>query len=279
MAIKLIALDLDGTLLVDHLYVSEENHRALAEARAQGAEIVIASGRPLYNISADLFRELGVNYAITANGACVYRLSDNEMIYADPMESAAAQEIMDLCESMPVMACAFLDDFALISKSKSAMIDYPRVPEGYRIFLRRSSHIEENAAAYLRESGKAVYKIGINFNNFTDDPEAYYVPLRQRIEADPRFVPVDGGGRNIEITMAGVSKGKALHWLAAHLGVDISETMACGDTENDMEMLKAAGIGVAMENAEPHVKAAADFVTKSCEEDGVAYAIRKFLNT
>lgn len=278
MAVRLIALDLDGTLLRDHSYVSEENRRALAYAREQGAEIVVASGRPLHNISVELFQELGVNYMITANGACVYRLADRKMIYADPMEPEAAQEIMGLCEEYPVMASAFAEEVLLVSAAKKALLEHDRVPAMFRSFFRNSFRYVDDPAEYLRRTGMPVYKISINCNYFSDDPDTYYELLRAKMEADPRLVQVDGGGKGIEVTMAGVSKGKALHWLAAHLGITIPETMACGDTENDMEMLKAAGIGVAMENAEPHVKAAADFVTKSCEADGVAHAIYKFLS-
>ena len=88
---------------------------------------------------------------------------------------------------------------------------------------------------------------------------------------------VSGGYSNLEFTRSGVDKGQGLIHLANHLGIPIEQTMAVGDSENDLEILKAAGTSVAMSNAIDEIKACADLVTLSNEEDGVAHAIYNFI--
>lgn len=277
MAVRLIALDLDGTLFRDDKTVSEGNRKALMQARQNGAEIVIASGRPLHNIPQDVFRELGVRYMITANGACVHRLSDGARLYEDPMDREAAYELIRFCEQLPVLVCVLTVGETLVSKSKTVLAERPGTPEMFRHFINHICVPVDNLIASLETSGKPVYKLAVYFTHFSEDPERCYRLMLTHLENDPRFVQVDGGLHSMEITMADVSKGKALRWLAEQLKIDISETMACGDTENDLEILKTAGIGVAMGNAAPHVKAAADYVTRTNEEDGVAFAVRHFM--
>lgn len=273
----MIALDLDGTLFTEQKTVSSGNRRALAEARERGVEIMIASGRPLHNIPRDLLSSLDIHTVIACNGACVHRLPDGERIFEEPIDWEAAYELLRVSTSYPVMTCVLTDGATLIPWSNLELVNRPGVPEFFRNYVRSGFRPVEDVAAYLQEHNLPVYKFAIYFNFFSDKPEYYYDCLLKMIEADPRLIQVDGGGHSMEVTKSGVSKGRALHWLAEELGIPIAETMACGDTENDMEILKAAGIGVAMGNAAEHVKAVADYVTKTNEEDGVAYAIRHFL--
>jgi hydroxymethylpyrimidine pyrophosphatase-like HAD family hydrolase len=115
--------------------------------------------------------------------------------------------------------------------------------------------------------------------NFYPDEQGVYTDrekVRRFLLDYPSVDFVSGGYNNLEITRAGTNKGIGLHRLAEILGVDPAGTMAIGDSENDLAILKAAGIGVAMGNATDALKAQADYITASNEEDGVACAIERF---
>ena len=102
--------------------------------------------------------------------------------------------------------------------------------------------------------------------------------IRERLSEEfPGYAVVKGIPTNLEITVGGATKGNAILHLGELLGIKREEIMVCGDSQNDMEMIKAAGLGVAMGNAAPEVKEAADYITLTNEEDGVAAAIEKFV--
>jgi hypothetical protein len=135
----------------------------------------------------------------------------------------------------------------------------------------------EDLTQFIRENHLPVQKMTLNFypdkqGGYTDRDAALSFLL-----SHPEVDVVSGGYHNLEFTRAGVNKGVGLHRLAEILGVDPAKTMAIGDTENDLSILKAAGIGVAMGNATDAVKAQADYITASNEEDGVACAIEHFI--
>ena len=121
-----------------------------------------------------------------------------------------------------------------------------------------------------------VQKMTLNFYPQEDGTFLYRNEVMQILSEHPEITFLSGGYHNLEFTRAGVTKGNGLTLLCSHLGVDIEETLACGDTQNDIDILKTAAIGVAMENALPEVKEIADFVTRSNENSGVAHAIRTF---
>lgn len=276
MTVRLIALDLDGTLFTEDKNISEENQKAIRDARKKGIEIVIATGRPVNGIPTEIFRELGVQYVIDLNGACVHRLRDGACIYEERMETKAACELVRMCLEYRVYLSVFAGEKSCVQADREDLLEQMGFSKVLYEYIKKTRTYVDDLPAYLRTSGNPIYKVVMNFIPLPDGSYLDYDALRDRIDADARFDQVDGGGHNMEVTMAGVSKGKALKWLAKELGVSIEETMACGDTENDIDIIRTAGIGVAMGNAKENVKEIADYVTKTNMEDGVAYAIRRF---
>lgn len=276
MTVRLIALDLDGTLFTEDKNISEENQKAIRDARKKGIEIVIATGRPVNGIPTEIFRELGVQYVIDLNGACVHRLRDGACIYEERMETKAACELVRMCLEYRVYLSVFAGEKSCVQADREDLLEQMGFSKVLYEYIKKTRTYVDDLPAYLRTSGNPIYKVVMNFIPLPDGSYLDYDVLRDRIDADARFDQVDGGGHNMEVTMAGVSKGKALKWLAKELGVSIEETMACGDTENDIDIIRTAGIGVAMGNAKENVKEIADYVTKTNMEDGVAYAIRRF---
>ncbi len=117
----------------------------------------------------------------------------------------------------------------------------------------------------------------LNFYPLPDGSFGHRSEVMALLSACPAVTWLSGGYHNLEFTRSGVTKGTGLRFLCEYLKIDMEQTMACGDTQNDMDILKTAGIGVAMGNATPEIREIADYVTLSNEESGVAHAISRFL--
>lgn len=175
-----------------------------------------------------------------------------------------------------VMADPFLKGEAFMSSKKRPLVEKMNVSEELKEYIRTSRTLVPDLVGYLRERGDDVEKLTINFAGNDKQVPEEYDDVMAIIRNYPQMSVVSGGIRNIEITKSGVSKASALMWLGKYLGIDRSEMIAFGDSENDLEMLRVAGVGVAMANAEEEVKEAADFVTLSNTENGIVHALQKF---
>ena len=141
-------------------------------------------------------------------------------------------------------------------------------------YMRNSRTFVDSETNFIRENNAKVQKLTLNFFPDQNGTCRSYDVVYERFVNDPRINIVTGGYNNLELNNWGVTKGNSLRFLSEKLGIPLENTMACGDTQNDLDMIRTAGIGVAMGNATDDVKQAADFITRSNEEDGVAYAIR-----
>ena len=269
----IIALDLDGTLLNSDKQLTEGNRRALERAYEAGYAIVPTTGR-FYGGMPQCIRELPfVRYIITINGAEVADLETGEVIYSAEIPNALALAVYEAMDRENVLYDAYQHNAAFMSVSHKERIDTMVSSDHYREMLHRLRKPVPELKAFLRENGDSVQKIQL----FTVDR-----PLRLRLmEQLPTMF--DGLAvsssviDNIEINDSRAHKGAALLALADHLGLERKDTFAFGDGLNDLTMLREAGIGFAMENGEPEVKAMADRVTCSCDEDGVARGIEAIL--
>lgn len=275
--IKLIALDLDGTLFNSQSRISEENLAAIKKATAQGVHIVISSGRPYCGLPFDQIKGSGIRYAITTNGSAIYDITTDCCIHEDCMDNSIAFPILEYLLSKDILIDAFTEGKA-VSPLKCIDVAYKLpVPEPIKKFIIESRTRVEDLRAYLVEHQLQIQKMTLNFypdenGVFVDREE-----VKQYLLSNPNVTCVSGGYNNLEFTRAGIDKGVGLHTLARHLGIDIQDTIAIGDTENDISILKAAGIGIAMANATDEVKAVASDITLSNDENGVAAAIYKYI--
>lgn len=273
--IKIIALDLDGTLLNSSKELSAENYRALEEAAAQGIEIVPTTGR-FYNAMPQVIRDLPfVNYVITINGAQIYDRRHDASIFRAEIPLKQALQIMEFLDTLPVIYDCFMGGAAWMTRRLHELaVEF--APE---IHLRKM--IQElrtpvpELKAFITEQGNNIQKIQF----FVKDMQLRERMLQQLEVMFPETIVSSSAINNVEINNCHANKGEALHGLARYLGVDPGCTIAFGDALNDLPLIRSAGIGVAMGNAHPDVKEIADFVTCSCDEDGVAFGIRKFCLT
>ncbi len=271
-AIAIIALDLDGTLLNTNKELSARNREALERASAAGIHIVASTGR-FYGGMPAFIRELPfLRYVLTVNGAQVLDLASGELIYQSELPCAQAIEIMRYLDDFPVIYDCYQKDEAWMTAALKLHIDELVSSPHYVRMLHELRKPVPELKAFLAERGEDVQKVQL----FTNQPA---LRLRLMEELPRRFENLcvsSSVSDNIEINQAHANKGEALLALGAHLGISRERILAFGDGLNDVSMLRDAGIGVAMENACAEAKAAADYITASCDADGVALGIEKF---
>ena len=272
--IRIIALDLDGTLLDSDKNLSEANRATLAAAAAKGILVVPTTGR-FFGMMPPAVRDLPfVRYAITVNGAQVYdRETDTALVREElPLEQALA--IMRYLDGFDVIYDCYQDNWGRMTRAMQEKAEeYAQCPH-YVKMIREFRKPYPDLKEYLVEQGRDVQKIML----FARDPA-----VRDRILADiqthfDNLAVSTSTFNNLEINTATAHKGRAIERFAAHFGWTLANCMAFGDGLNDLSMVKMAGTGVAMANAAPEVLAAADYVTLSNDDDGVAAALRHFLS-
>ncbi|HIX51233.1 MAG TPA: Cof-type HAD-IIB family hydrolase [Candidatus Lachnoclostridium stercoripullorum] len=269
---RLIALDLDGTLLNDEKELTEENRKALAECMERGIYIVPTTGRTLEGIPAEIKNIPGIRYAITVNGGRIMDKDQNITIDSRLLTREQALQVIDIAEEYPVMYDAYVNGRGV---SESRFLDHL---EEYGISgaglksIRAVRDAYPNIRGHIETCGEMVEKLNIFFKDVSCREE-----IRRRIE-DLGFTIVSSSVyNNLEINAKGATKGEAILRLADYLGIPKEETMAFGDGENDFTMIDTVELGVAMGNAADFLKERADYITLSNNESGVAYAIRKFV--
>lgn len=270
--IKMIGMDLDGTLLTDDKKVSAYTREALLKAIRQGVVVLVATGRPLSAVPEELLTFPGMRYIVTANGAQVLDLKENVVLQESSLLATTACEILHILKEYDVMREIFVKGIGYGEREKIERVEDFFETESMRDYIRQTRIPVESLTDTLDELHAGVDKVHAIFNNLEERKEA-----RERILQLEGVVVTGAFGNTLEINKEGTSKAESLIRLGQMLGIKREEIMACGDGMNDYEMIEKVGFGVAMENGNPKVKEIADYVTVSNVEDGVAKAIEKFV--
>ncbi len=270
--IKLIALDLDGTLLDSQKRLSSKNADVLRECIRRGIEIVPCTGRIWKGIPAFIREFPGVRYAITVNGAAIVDISARKELDQRKLNCSQALEILEMAKEFHTMYDGYVDGQGYGEKRfMDHMEDYGVTPEVQKM-VWDTRMVVDDVIARIRSLDHPVEKINYFFNDMEERARA-----REKLLARGDVMVSSSFPFNLEINAVGATKGEGIQRLASLLGIKPEETMGFGDGENDLSMMLEAGIGVAMANAEAVVKQAADYVTATNDEDGVAQAIEKLV--
>lgn len=270
--IRLIGIDMDGTLLNSLQEVSKENRRVLKMASDAGICTVIATGR-VYS-SARLFaRYTGIQTPIIAcNGAIIKDGETEEVLYSETLPLHDVEVCIRLALAWDVYYHVFSENTLFSQRMEYSAQSYRKLNDS--LAEKDQIHIEvlPTPEQILERSAGKVLKVVI-----ADEDLHKLAEIRTILQANDHLEISSSWYNNIEIMKKGVNKGTALEKVALLLGVAKSEVMALGDSENDLSMLQFAGTAVVMGNALPAVKAVADFVTLSNDENGVAHALLQYL--
>ena len=274
---KLLALDLDGTLLDPAGHVTAASREAILAAQAAGVEVVLATGRDYSGILWSELEGVPLRYVVTTNGSAVYRVTDRTCLSEHCLDSVRMAPVLQYLLQKGVYIEIFIDGRSYAPREVLTLADRLNMPD-YIIRTIKANRTPIDDLVHKLETGTMrLQKVTLNF---WQEPDGTY-HSRDEVLACLRSVPdivvVDGGFANLEFTASGVDKATGLEFLADHLGIPMAQTMAIGDSENDIAMLRKAGFGVAMGNAYPAVKQLAAAVTADNASDGVAAAIHSHL--
>lgn len=273
MKYRLIAFDLDGTLLHDDKTFAQRSLRALYAAHEKGALIVPATGRIYKGVPAALRQQPFSRYFITINGAKVLDAETGDVLSRAEMPCELTLRLMEHMDALDVIYDCYQDDWGYVSRSMYERAgDYISDRGILELFYRSRTPVED-LKAYLRARGGSVQKAQMHFR----DLRAKKKELEELPALFPEVAVSSSVPSNIEINILRANKGEALCSLCAALGIPPEETLAFGDGTNDLSMIRAAGCGVAMGNADFAVKAAADAVCDDNEHDGLAKYLEKLL--
>lgn len=276
MKLRLVAFDLDGTLLNDKKEIPEENLEALRKAAERGVVCVPATGRIVRGIPEPV-RELGfVRYYIVSNGAAVYDAQEDRLIHRADVPLELALRCYEYMDTLPVLYDCYQNEMGWMNREMLERCAPYFTTEPHMMELIRRLRVPvEDLKETLRQRGEPLQKLQMFF--LPEDMEERARQLKRIPELFPELVATTSVSNNIEINSVHAGKGKALAALCRHLGIDPAGSVAFGDGTNDAEMLRMAGLGVAMANSQPGVREAADAVTLSNNEAGVAWALEKLM--
>ena len=264
MNYKLIALDMDGTLLTSEKTISERTAKVIDTAYKAGKIVTISTGRPIQGLSdydSVITPDIPV---ITYNGAMIIKLHSKEVLFHKQMDTASAREVLAFGRKFGTTMVIWSDNKLYVSKINDAVDSYKLI-----------SGVEP----ILLEDEEIVLKAGITKMLWLDDADKHieYQDILDRNLKNRKVVYCTSQPTFLEFMGEGISKAAAMEKLSEIFGISREEMIAVGDGFNDLPMIEYAGLGVAMENAPEEVKNAASFVTASNDEDGVALVIEKFM--
>ncbi len=281
---RLVALDLDGTVLTNKKEISPRTREALRAARERGVITVVATGRAVH---AALYfsREIGGGPVICCNGAGILD-EHGTFLMRKPIPLPVLEPLLDLGREEGLLVECYTESGIVLDRPGRQIRAYMRWVRPsvswsraalslFQLWRRNQIRAVRSLQRWIRRPGiPAVLKLMV-----IGEPPGLQ-RLAGRIQRQlPQLEVTSSAPDNLEITAAGVSKGAALELLAAWLKVPRAAILAVGDSDNDLTMIRCAGTGVAMGNATDPIKAAADRVTATCDEDGVARIIEELCLT
>lgn len=258
---KLIAVDIDGTLLNDDLYITKKTKEALIKAQQQGHKVVISSGRAPFGIipfAYELEMDKFESYISGQNGSRVVDVKTKEVVIDHFLDLNLSKEILKFASDLGIDYMIYVDDLI-----------YALSEDTYK--LKEVQQKNNNSEIIVDPNLLRNLSRPINNILFAQEPAKIIDPASKILEKfSGKAEMMFSSTYFFEVMPKGVSKGHALKEISQYLEIDRKDIIAFGDQENDISMLKIAGVGVAMENAVEELKDVADYITKSNNEDGIA---------
>ena len=262
--IKMIAIDLDDTLIRDDTTVSDYTKDTIRRAQQKGIHIMIATGR-MYATASPYGRMLGLGDIpmMLFGGGLIQTLESKKILYSHPIPQEDAAQLLSLAKEKGWMMQSYIDDVLRVAEYNHWVADYERITHSHAVVCGDDFYTPCGAPDKLLSC---------------DEHEVLLQRAKEIEEAMPgRFDIMCSKPTVLEITPKGISKGVCLKRLCDIYGISLQNVMSFGNGMNDLSMLKAAGFGVAVANAVPEVREQVPYVTASNNEDGVARAIEKFI--
>ena len=287
---KLVAIDLDGTMLNQYGIITEKTKKAISRAQEKGVEVMIASGRAITSVKR-FSKEINSNkYFISGNGAITYDIKNNKILYENILSKTKALKIIKICEENSIYYNVYTEN-GIIAKNLSYNTlyyykDNLTKPDENRTHI----NIVENVYDYFEQREEKILKIMI-----CDEHKTVFNSIVRKLKelSEIEVLEVSHMSRKIikqgtdeialeyfytEVSAKDVDKWNALEEIIGLMNISKEEVVTIGDNANDLKMITNAGLGVAMGESAPYVKQSADIIAPTNDEDGVAIILNKIFD-
>ena len=270
---RVLACDLDGTLLRDDKTISERTLHALEKAVRQGVIFLPSTGRTHRELPAAIKHLPFVEYALCCNGGTVYSYKENRYLFEDAIPYEMALEVLDFCKTLPVYPTVVVNGARIVQGDENDEIcEYIRkVAVKDLLFNFTGAHDVKQAFAEKHlDAQKFLLYVAEGANK---------LPIQQALRQQFPWLRVSSSAPLfIEVNIRGIDKGKALNNFCKLMNIPIEESMAFGDAENDISLLEAAGLAVAVANGSEEIRERADLICPSNNDDGVRQVIEEYVH-
>lgn len=270
--IKLVASDLDGTLLNKNKEITPRLFDALEKLDALGIYFVPSTGRPFRTVPKAIKELPFLKYVITSNGATIYDAAEQKNIIENYLPPEAVDAVIEITKELPVITEYFIAGKAYIAKTIYDDLTPFALTESHVSYIKNSRTPVEDFWTEMKRNNTVLENINLVFKD---------MELRKEIWDKLKNLGLASitasTTKNIEITSLSATKAKALEKLCEVLDLDRENVLAMGDGDNDMPMIQFAGIGVAMANGEEHIKQAADIIADDCNDFGAAKILEQII--
>ena len=287
---KLVAIDLDGTMLNQYGIITEKTKKAISKAQEKGVEVMIASGRAITSVKR-FSKEINSNkYFISGNGAITYDIKNNKILYENILSKTKALKIIKICEENSIYYNVYTEN-GIIAKNLSYNTlyyykDNLTKPDENRTHI----NIVENVYDYFEQREEKILKIMI-----CDEHKTVFNSIVRKLKelSEIEVLEVSHMSRKIikqgtdeialeyfytEVSAKDVDKWNALEEIIGLMNISKEEVVTIGDNANDLKMITNAGLGVAMGESAPYVKQSADIIAPTNDEDRVAIILNKIFD-
>lgn len=274
--IRMVGMDLDGTLFTNDKKITEHTRKILKKTIEQGVVALAATGRPESGLPRELLEVPGISYALTSNGARIIRLPSRQVVYQQLIPWDVALQAIHMMQTWEHCVWeVYFDGKVYVEDGEYHFLYHEDMSPALIEYIHKSRIFQKDLLGKIEREHIGLEKIHMVFEDTSWRDEK----LKELQEAFPQLDVSCATTFNMEINSALAGKGNGLLALGKILGISREEIMACGDAENDWDMLKKAGFSVVMENGNEATRKLADFVTRSNEEEGVAWALEQFVLT
>ena len=275
--IKMIGLDLDGTFLDSDKKIPEENINTVRDALARGITVLPVTGRPFHAVPEEILTCVPFRYCIASGGASVHDLQTGEILLEELSPTGVAEEVTEKLVSAGFLVNVFIHGTGYINAHEVETAVSLAPTEASKRYMRMFRKPVPNILALFKDTPEGIEKLTAASPREKDGLFSRAGELKELlVPYEDRLNIMSNTEINIEIQSDRAKKGGAMLALGKMLGIRQEETMAFGDSENDLEMIETVHLGVAMGNSYDGLLAAADYVTLDNDHAGVAHAIRKF---
>ena len=272
--IKLVASDLDGTLLNKNKEITPRLFDALKKLDELGIYFVPSTGRPFGTVPQAIKELPFLKYVITSNGATIYDATEKKNIIENYLTPEAVDAVIEIARELPVITEYFIEGKAYIAKKVYDDLTPFDLTESHVTYIKNSRTPVEDFWDEMKRNNTVLENINLVFRDMELRKKTW-----DRLKALGLASVTAATTKNIEITSLYATKAKALEKLCEVLGFTRENVLAMGDGDNDMPMIQFAGIGVAMANGEEHIKQAADIIADDCNNFGAAKILEQIIES